>query len=64
MQQLTASVLLPQQVVQDDLDSGALCRVLPAWSSASTTVYALSETRLIPAKTQRFIAFLREQLAQ
>jgi hypothetical protein len=27
-------------------------------------VYAMTETRLLPAKTQRFIEFLREHLEQ
>lgn len=29
----------------------------------ATPVYAMTETRLLPAKTQRFIAFLRERLS-
>jgi DNA-binding transcriptional LysR family regulator len=35
---------------------------LPQWHASPISVYALTETRLLPAKTQRFIEFLREQL--
>lgn len=39
-------------------------RVLPAWQATPVPVYAITETRLLPAKTQRFIDFLRERLGQ
>ncbi|OWY28190.1 LysR family transcriptional regulator [Herbaspirillum robiniae] len=55
-------VFLPEEVVLDDLASGALVHILPAWKGPPTPVYALTETRLLPAKTQRFIEFLREKL--
>ncbi|ALL71627.1 Transcriptional regulator, LysR family (plasmid) [Paraburkholderia caribensis MBA4] len=57
-------VLLPQQVVADDLASGLLRRVLPGWHGSATPIYAITETRLLPAKTQRFIEFLQERLAR
>ncbi len=57
-------VLLPKEVVADELASGQLCRVLPDWHGKPLPVYAITETRLLPAKTQRFIEFLRERLAQ
>jgi len=36
--------------------------VKPEWQGAPVSVHALTETRLLPAKTQRFIEFLRERL--
>lgn len=56
-------VLLPEAVVADDLASGRLRRILPGWHGAPTPVYALTETRLLPAKTQRFIEFLQQRLS-
>lgn len=56
-------VLLPVEVVAEDLASGRLCTILPEWQGKSVSVYALTETRLLPAKTQHFIEFLRERLA-
>ena len=55
-------ILLPEEVVADDLAAGRLQRILPQWHGKPTPVYALTETRLVPAKTARFIEFLRERL--
>ena len=57
-------ILLPAEIAADDLAAGRLRRILPDWQAKSTPVYALTETRLLPAKTQRFIEFLQEHLAQ
>lgn len=57
-------ILTPEEVVAEDLANGRLRRVLPEWQGAPISVYALTETRLLPAKTQRFIEFLRERLGQ
>lgn len=57
-------VLLADVVAAEDLEAGRLQRVLPDWQGPPTPVYAMTETRLLPAKTQRFIEFLREQLGQ
>ncbi|MDR3095723.1 MAG: LysR family transcriptional regulator [Paraburkholderia sp.] len=54
--------LLPREVVADELASGALRPIMPEWHGTPTPVYAITETRLLPAKTQRFIEFLRERL--
>ncbi|ANI60953.1 LysR family transcriptional regulator [Pseudomonas sp. GR 6-02] len=35
---------------------------MPLWQAPPVSVYALTETRLLPAKTQRLIEFLREKL--
>lgn len=57
-------VLMPEAMVADELASGRLQRVLPLWQGIPVPVYAMTETRLLPAKTQRFIEFLRERLGQ
>ena len=57
-------ILLPQEIAADDVAAGRLRRILPDWQGKSTPVYALTETRLLPAKTQRFIEFLQERLGQ
>lgn len=53
---------LPEQTVLSDLEAGTLRRVLPDWEGGHISVYAVTETRLIPAKTQRFIELLRQRL--
>lgn len=57
-------ILLPEEIVADDLASGKLRRIMPQWHGAPQPVYAMTETRLLPAKTQRFIEFLRERLGR
>ena len=42
--------------------SGQLRRVLPDWQLGPFPVYAVTETRLLPAKTRIFIEFLMERL--
>jgi DNA-binding transcriptional LysR family regulator len=56
-------ILLPKAVVADDLARGDLQQVLPGWQGKPMPVYAFTETRLLPAKTQRFIEFLKERLS-
>lgn len=56
--------MLAEEVVAEDLAEGRLRRVLPGWQATPIAVYAITETRLLPAKTQRFIEFLRECLRQ
>ncbi|PVM92713.1 LysR family transcriptional regulator [Caulobacter endophyticus] len=51
--------LLADGIVSEDVERGDLCRVLPEWSAAPISVYAITETRLLPAKTQRFIEYLQ-----
>lgn len=55
---------LADAMAEDDVAAGRLRRVLPDWQGAHAPVYAITETRLLPAKTQRFIEFLRERLGQ
>jgi len=54
--------ILPEEIVSDELADKRLQRILPQWQGAPTPVFAITETRLLPAKTQRFIEFLRERL--
>lgn len=55
--------LLPEGIAAQALANGELRQVLPQWQAPPVPVYALTETRLLPAKIQRFIEFLREKLA-
>ncbi|MDR0673707.1 MAG: LysR family transcriptional regulator [Zoogloeaceae bacterium] len=57
-------LLAPEEIVSDDLNQGCLCPILPTWRGAAITVCALTETRLLPARTQCFIDFLRERLGR
>ena len=54
--------VLPGEIVADDVANGRLRRILTDWEGPPTPVYAMTETRLLPAKTQRFIEFLRDHL--
>lgn len=56
--------VLARDIVTDDVASGRLRRVLPDWQATPIPVYAITETRLLPAKTQRFIDFLRQHLGR
>jgi DNA-binding transcriptional LysR family regulator len=56
--------VLAEAIIGDDVANGLLRRVLPKWQATPIPVYAITETRLLPAKTQRFIEFLRERLEQ
>ncbi len=56
--------VLAEEVAAEDLADGRLYRVLPLWQATPVAVYAITETRLLPAKTQRFIEFLQERLGR
>ena len=55
-------VLLPEEIADEDVVAGRLCKILPEWQGNPIPVYAITETRLLPAKTQRFIEFFQEHL--
>jgi DNA-binding transcriptional LysR family regulator len=57
-------IIIMERIVADDLACGRLRRVLPQWHGTPVSVYAVTETRLLPAKTQRFIKFLQEHLSK
>jgi DNA-binding transcriptional LysR family regulator len=55
--------LLPQFIVQADLDARRLVRVLPAWAAAEQGVFAIYPgNRFIPAKVRAFVDFVEEIL--
>ena len=56
--------VLAEEIAAEDTADGRLRRVLPQWEAAPVPVYAMTETRLLPAKTQRFIEFLQERLGR
>lgn len=56
--------VMPSEIVADDVANGKLQRILTKWEGQPIPVYAMTETRLLPAKTQRFIEFLRDHLSQ
>ena len=57
-------ILMPEEIVIDDLANGRLRRVLPQWLGAPVPVYAITETRLLPTKTRCLIEFLRKFFAE
>lgn len=54
---------LPQGLCRDELASGQLVPVLPAWSTQPTPIHALTAGRVLPARTRVFLEFVRQQLA-
>lgn len=50
--------------VQADLAAQRLVRVLPEWAPPEVEAYALTATRLLPAKVRVFIDYLVAQMAQ
>lgn len=55
-------VFLPPRAVTEEVAGGHLLHVLPAWRGASQAVHAVTATKLLPARTQHFIAFLQDRL--
>jgi DNA-binding transcriptional LysR family regulator len=56
--------LLPASVASPDVDSGALRRVLPGWSSTEQGIYAVyPSARFIPAKVRAFVEFIATRLS-
>lgn len=56
--------VLAERIVQEDIARQRLRRVLPDWQAPPVSIYAVTETRLLPAKTQRFITFLQQCLKE
>ncbi|WP_266156296.1 LysR family transcriptional regulator [Dyella silvatica] len=55
---------LDTELTRDDVALGRLRRVLPDWNLAPVQVHAITETRLLPARTRLFIDFLKTQLQE
>jgi DNA-binding transcriptional LysR family regulator len=55
-------ILMPKEIVADELACGKLRRIMSEWHGKPVQVNAFTETRLLPAKTQCFIEFLRDRL--
>lgn len=55
-------VLLPESLCRDEVASGSLVRVLVGWAAAPVSIYALTVTRMMPARTRAFVDFLKSQL--
>ena len=53
--------MLVDEMISEDLASGNLQRVLPHWRAPPLPVYAITETRLVPAKVRVLIDFLMQQ---
>ena len=55
--------MLPELLVRDDLRAGHLVRLLPGWSGAPMSTYAVYPSRAhLPPKVARFVDALREHL--
>lgn len=51
--------VLSEEIAREDLAAGRLQRVLPDWKMAPVPIHAITETRLLPARTRLFIEFLK-----
>ena len=54
--------MLFDSMAQDELKSGELIRILPAWNVPEVSVFGLTESRLLPAKTRIFLDYLIDKL--
>lgn len=56
--------VLPDVLTGQEVAAGRLKHILPQWKGAGVPVYAVTATRLLPAKTLAFIDFLHERLQE
>jgi len=56
--------LLPEIAVRGDVAAARLQNVLPDWQASAVPVYALTASRLLPAKSRCFIDFLKAHAPQ
>ena len=54
--------LLPASLCREEIEAGNLVRVLKGWTGAPLPIYALTATRMMPARTRAFLDFLKSQL--
>jgi DNA-binding transcriptional LysR family regulator len=50
---------LDSELARDHVASGQLVRVLPEWNLSPVQVHAITDTRMLPARTRLFIDFVR-----
>lgn len=55
-------VMLSHAMVRTHVESGQAVRVLPDWHAPDVPVYALTESRLLPAKARVFLDYLQNKL--
>ncbi|GGC77615.1 LysR family transcriptional regulator [Undibacterium terreum] len=58
----TGIAVLDTEIARDEVASHRLQRVLPEWNLAPVQVHAITDTRLLPARTRLFIDFLKVRL--
>jgi DNA-binding transcriptional LysR family regulator len=56
--------VLDSELARADVEAGRLRRVLPEWELEPVQVHAITETRLLPARTRLFIDFLKTHWQQ
>ena len=56
--------MLSELMMREPLSHAKVVRVLPDWCPPEVPVYALTETRLLPAKTRVFLEYIAAQLNQ
>lgn len=56
--------VLAEQIAHDDIRTGRLVRLLPAWSSAPFPVVAITAAQAMPTVARVFIDFLREKFSE
>ena len=54
--------VIPEHLCREDVRAGLLVRILREWSAPLMPIYALTATRLLPAKTKVFLEFVQRQL--
>jgi DNA-binding transcriptional LysR family regulator len=54
--------MLSEAMMREPLNHALVVRVLPDWNPPEIPVYALTETKLLPAKTRLFLEFITDQL--
>ena len=55
--------VLDTELAREDVASGRLRRVLPEWSLTPVQVHAITDTRLLPARTRLFIDFIKARIS-
>ena len=55
--------VLDTELAREDVASGRLRRVLPDWCLKPVQVHAITDTRLLPARTRLFIDFIKARMS-